>query len=103
MTTQVNALHKFFYPNSIAVAGASGTTLRSFGTRYMAALIKFGFAGRLYAVNPAGGELNGSPIYRSVVDIPESVDLAVVTKPARFVPGILQACLRKQLGGAAGS
>jgi acyl-CoA synthetase (NDP forming) len=100
MATKDNALDKFFYPSSIAVAGASGTSLSSFGTRYLAALIKFGFTGRLYAVNPAGGELNGSPIYRSIVDIPDGVDLVVVTSPARFVPGVLQDSLKKGIGAA---
>jgi len=96
----MNGLKRFFHPESIAVVGAS-EALTSYGTRYIQALIDFGFEGRrIYAVNHSGNEVLGRKIYRSVPDIPESVDLVCVCVGARFVPDILRDCLKKGVKAA---
>ena len=84
----------FFYPRSVAVIGVSADE-NAFGTRYLRALLKFGFNGKLYPVNPRGGSLLGLTVYPSMGDIPDSVDLAVISVPGRAVPGILESCLTK--------
>jgi len=96
----MNELNRFFRPDSIAVVGAS-EQLTSYGTRYIQALIDFGFEGRkIYAVNHSGNEVLGRTIYRSVLDIPEDVDLACICVGARFVPDILRDCLKKGVKAA---
>jgi acetyltransferase len=58
-------------------------------------LTEFGFQGIIYQVGPKGGAFAGRRIYKSVLDIPDHVDLAVILTPARTVPGILEECGQK--------
>jgi len=73
-----------FYPRSIAFVGASGT-LGKWGYRLFCNVTAGGFKGPIYLVNPKGGEIAGRPVFKSVVEIPGPVDLAVVTIPAAKV------------------
>jgi len=95
----MNGLERFFHPASIAVVGAS-EALTSYGTRYIQALLDFGFQGKIYAVNHSGDEVLGYKIYRSVLDLPETADLACVCVSARFVPDTLRDCLKKSVKAA---
>ena len=70
-----------FYPKSIAMVGASAQ-LGKWGHFLMINTIRGGFKGRLYPVNPKGGTIIGKNVYRSVAEIPDEIDLAVVTIPA---------------------
>lgn len=58
-------------------------------------LVNFGFDGVVYAVGPKGGSFATRRIYKSIVDIPGKVDLAVILVPARFVPDVLEDCGKK--------
>ncbi len=95
----MNELNTFFHPESVAVVGAS-EVLTAYGTRYIQALLDFGFEGRIHAVNHNGNEVLGYKIHRSVLDIPESVDLACICVGARFVPSALRDCLKKGVKAA---
>ncbi len=95
----MNSLHRFFYPESIAVVGAS-EALSSFGARYVQALLDVGYNGNIYAVNHSGNEVLGRKIYRSILDVPEKIGLVCVCVSARFVPGILDECTKKGVKAA---
>jgi acetate---CoA ligase (ADP-forming) len=95
----MNKLEKFFHPDSIAVIGAS-EVLGSFGTRYIQALHDFGYKGKIYPVNRNGNAVLGHTIHRSVLDIPDTIDLACICVSARFVPDILKDCLKKGIKAA---
>jgi acetate---CoA ligase (ADP-forming) len=96
----MNELKRFFYPDSVAVVGAS-EALTAYGTRYIQALLDIGFDGKkIYAVNRSGDEVLGYKIYRSVHDIPDYVDLACICVGARFVPDTLRDCLKKGVKAA---
>ncbi|MGE5663485.1 MAG: acetate--CoA ligase family protein [Deltaproteobacteria bacterium] len=69
-----------FRPDSVAVVGASRNPGKV-GYGVFANLVGAGFPGRLYAVNPAGGEVLGRPILRSLDEIPGPVDLGVLVVP----------------------
>jgi acyl-CoA synthetase (NDP forming) len=99
MANTSNDLDGFFSPRSIAIIGAS-EALNSFGTRYLQSLLTFGYKGRLYAVNYKGEQVLGFKIYPTVLDIPDSIDLAIICVSARFVPAILQDCLEKGVRSA---
>ncbi len=90
---------QFFNPKSVAVIGVSADP-GAFGTLYLSALLNFGFNGKLYPVNPRGGSLLGLTVYPGLGDIPDSVDLAVISVPGRAVPGILENCLTKGIRAA---
>ena len=90
-----NIIEYFFKPESMAIVGAS-ESLKSYGARYIQAQLDFGYKGRLYAVNHNGDEVLGFRIYRSVLDIPDDIELAFICAPARFTPGILRDCVKKK-------
>ncbi|MFO7964651.1 MAG: CoA-binding protein [Desulfobacterales bacterium] len=81
------SLHPFFNPDGIAVIGARSTP--GFGYMLPANLKENGWGDRTFLVNPNGGRLHGMPVYTSVHDIYDLVDLAVVIVPAPAVPEVL--------------
>jgi len=86
-------LEYMFRPRSVALAGASTDPLRWFINEfYIEPLLKMGFPGKVYAVNPKGGEVMGLPVYRSLRDIPGPVDHVVSCVPAHETPHLLEDC-----------
>ncbi|MFI1991518.1 GNAT family N-acetyltransferase [Actinoplanes sp. NPDC020271] len=83
------SLHPLLAPDSVAVIGA-GQRHGGAGHEVLRALRDYGFTGRLYAINPSGRPVCGMPAVRSVADLPEPVDLAVVAVRADLVPGVLK-------------
>lgn len=87
-----NVLDQIFSPRSVALIGVSTRT--GPGTyNVLERMIECGFGGRIYPVNPRGGELLGLPVYRSVLDIPEVVDLAVISTPRTAVLDVVKDCV----------
>lgn len=82
------ALHRFFHPRSIAFVGASAT-FGKWGYILPTLTRAGGYAGGIRLVNPKGGEMLGRPVYPTITDVPEPVDLAVVTVPAARVPDLI--------------
>jgi len=66
---------------SIAIIGASADPLR-IGGRPIANLIRLGFEGPIYPVNPNRSEIQGLRAFPSVADLPETPDVAIVVVPA---------------------
>jgi acetate---CoA ligase (ADP-forming) len=99
MKKNMQQLDFFFKPGSIAIIGASDVAA-TFGTRYLQALMDIGFKGRLYAVNYKGDETLGLKIYRSVLELPDTPELACICVSAKYAPDILRDCLRKGVKAA---
>ena len=81
-------LESFFHPNGTAIIGridgAATVTAGELHDRYDR------FGTRWYLVNPRGGTVAGDiPVYKSVADIPEAVELAVVNVAPAIVPGLI--------------
>ncbi|RDD53749.1 MAG: CoA-binding protein [Candidatus Korarchaeota archaeon NZ13-K] len=92
-------LKGFFEPSSIAVVGASRTPGK-IGYEILRVLVENRrsgvYKGDLYAVNPRSDEMIlGVPTYRSVLEIPESPELAVVVTPAPQTPQVVEECGEK--------
>ena len=87
-------MRNIFYPNSVAVIGVS-LSADNLGLGIVYNLTQFGFQGIIYEVGPKGGAFAGRRIYKSVLDIPDPVDLAVILTPARTVADILDECGQK--------
>ena len=83
------ALGKLFAPRSIAFIGASGQ-LGKWGHMLFTNVLRNGYEGEVYLVNPGRDEIAGRKTYKSVVDIPGPVDLAVVTVPAAKVCDLIR-------------
>ncbi|WP_316897555.1 acetate--CoA ligase alpha subunit [Pseudodesulfovibrio indicus] len=88
MTAKDN-LHAFFYPDTVAVIGASATPGKV-GHTIVTNMLEAGFTGRLLPVNPKGGEIEGLPVTTSVADLPRGLDLAVISVPPKFVVGAIE-------------
>ncbi|MFX0107790.1 MAG: acetate--CoA ligase alpha subunit, partial [Candidatus Hodarchaeota archaeon] len=58
-------------------------------------MIESGFEGKVYPINPKGGEILGLKVYRSISEIPGDVDVAVIVIPAKFVRPIIEDCGKK--------
>ena len=93
-------LKTLFHPRSVALIGASTEQTKLSG-RPLRFFREFGYAGRVYPVNPKYAEIAGLPCFASLADIPGEVDLAVITLPASAVPGALAACGAKGVRAAA--
>ena len=79
---------ELFHPGSVAVVGASRNP-EKVGYGVFANLVQAGFRGKIYGVNPGGGELFGHPLYPSIDAIPGPVDLGVfVVAPNAILEGI---------------
>jgi acetate---CoA ligase (ADP-forming) len=87
-------MHSIFNPRSVAVVGVSPNP-DNLGRNIILNLIDFEYDGIVYAVGPKGGTIATSRIYKSVIEIPDHVDLAVILVPARFVPEVLEECGQK--------
>ncbi len=87
-------LRRFFRPASVALVGAT-EDLSKFGGRCLRLLLDFGFAGRVYPVNPKYARLAGLDCFPSIEVLPEAPDhVGVVVPPAAVLP-TLQACARR--------
>lgn len=92
-------LGKLFRPRSIAIVGASpsvGTPRNSLVKN----LVKHGFEGNVYPVTPSHSEIEGFKAYKSVGELPEVPDVALVITPAHTVPGIIAECGEKGIRNA---
>lgn len=86
-------LEKMFYPESVAVIGASKEKGKV-GRAVLDNLIN-GFEGHIYPINPKADEIEGLKCYKSVLDVPGEIDLAVIVIPAKLVPGSVRECGEK--------
>ncbi|MDX3907054.1 MAG: acetate--CoA ligase family protein [Pigmentiphaga sp.] len=86
-----DSLDPLFAPASIAVLGASADPLK-IGGRPIKFLKAHGYAGSIYPVNPKGGDIQGLPALRSVDELPEGVDHAILALPAPAVLSAARAC-----------
>jgi acetate---CoA ligase (ADP-forming) len=94
-----------FRPGQVAVVGASRTPGK-LGHSVLRNLINGGYPGRVFAVNPAGAEVEGQPGFQAIRDIKERVDCAFLAIPAAAIPGAVRECadagVRVAILGAAG-
>jgi acyl-CoA synthetase (NDP forming) len=87
-------LYPIANPRSIAFFGASNN-ISSMGTNQLMSLKALGFEGHIYPVHPKEEEVQNLKAYRSVLELPETPDLAVLVLPTEIVPGTLDECGRK--------
>ena len=89
-------MHKFMNPSSIALLGTPRKTgLGAFNNAEM--MLRYGFKGRIYPVNPAGGEVLGLKMYTAVSEIPETVDLAIISVGRDRVMAAFEDCIRSRI------
>ena len=88
----------FLSPKSIAVIGASDKQ-GSVG-RAITSNIMNGYKGTVYPISPTRETVFDQKAYKSVLDVPGSIDLAVVITKNTIVPVVLEECGKKKIKGA---
>ena len=78
-------------PKSVAVIGASHEPSK-IGHQILDNLINGGFNGKIYPINPKGGEILGKKVLSSISEIKEDIDMAVVVIPAPYIAASLKEC-----------
>ena len=85
-------------PRSVAVVGASPRE-GSIGYQILDNLLRHGFQGAVYPIHPTASSVHSIRAYRSVADVPEAVDLAVLVVPARHVTQVARECAESGVRG----
>jgi acetate---CoA ligase (ADP-forming) len=85
------SIRPFFRPNAVAIAGASRDS-SSIGYRILDELLRAGFTGPVYAVNPNAPEVHSIKAYVSVRDVPAPLDLVIIAVPRDAVPAVVDDC-----------
>jgi len=88
--TEIN-LDRLFNPESLAMIGASDTPGK-WGFIILMNILKGGFRGRFYPVNPKRESILGVPCYPCIADVPGPVDAVLITTPAHLVSGLIDEC-----------
>ena len=99
MSSITEQLEPILKPKSIAILGASDRPGK-WGYVMVERPLNTGFDGTIYPVNPNKKDVLGLPSYRSVIDIPNEIDLAVIVAPATTTPRLMQECVAKGVKGA---
>jgi acyl-CoA synthetase (NDP forming) len=94
--------HSLFAADSVAVIGARDTpgTWGADAMRSVLAPTKAGIKRRVYAVNPNARAVMGLSSYKTILDVPETVELAIIVVPAGVVPSVLRQCVQKKVRAA---
>lgn len=93
-SAEKSPLYPFLNPKSIAFYGASNS-FSAMGTTQFRNIYELGFEGDLYPIHPKLDQVQGRKAYKSVLDLPEVPDLAVMVLPTRVVPEVMEECGRK--------
>ncbi|HEC88304.1 MAG TPA: CoA-binding protein [Thermoplasmata archaeon] len=87
-------MKELFEPNSIAIIGASKNP-EKIGYKVVENIVAGGYRGKIYPINPRGGELLGLKVYSSIEEVEDNVDLAIITIPAKIVYDAIKKCGEK--------
>lgn len=91
-------MEAIFNPRSVAVVGASDNP-EKLGSHVMKSLTQGGYPGKIFPINPGKDEILGIKTYRSLLHVPEEVDLSIIVLPAEQVPKTIKECKEKGIHG----
>ena len=92
-----DALRVAFAPRSVAIAGVSASNAGwGGGQSFLRGIRNLDRLERVYCVNPKGGELDdGTPLYRSLAEIPGELDYVISSVPASAILGLIDDAVAK--------
>ena len=93
--SEARSIRRLLHPASVAVVGASNDPGK-IGSAVFQALLRAGFTGPLYPVNPEARSVHGVRAYPTLADVPDSIDLVVVAVPAGAVPGVVEQAAQRR-------
>jgi len=94
MTHEGPDVRRLFRPRAVAVIGASHNE-QKIGYKILSNIVSGGYEGRIYPVNPKGGEIMGIPVVTSMDDVEEGVDLVCTCVPARYAHDAVESAGRR--------
>lgn len=89
-----NKLKPLFYPESIAVIGASNKDGK-LGFNIFKNLKDQGYQGKVYPINPKAKFIQGVESYSSILDVQDEIDVAIIIIPAKYTPQAVKECCQK--------
>jgi acyl-CoA synthetase (NDP forming)/GNAT superfamily N-acetyltransferase len=95
---EAQSIRRLLTPGSVAVIGASEERF-GVGRAVLANLLGYGFVGKVHVVHPTAPQVAGVAAYRSVLDLADPVDLAIVALPAGSVVDVVEQCAAKGVRG----
>ena len=87
----MNSLSPLWSATSIAIIGATERE-GAMGRLPIDYLLRFGYQGKIFPINPKGGNIRGLTAYTNIKDVPTKVELALVMVPANSVKNAVQDC-----------
>ena len=90
-------LNRLFYPESVAVVGASPNKAKAWntGNSYIAGLIEQNYRGKIYPVHPKAETCMGFKSFPSITAIPDDIDLAIFSIPSAAAVNMMKECVAK--------
>jgi acyl-CoA synthetase (NDP forming) len=88
---ELDILNALLKPKSVAVIGASAHPGK-IGHTVLDNIIKSGYLGKVYPINPGENEILGLKCYPSILDVGQPIDSAIITIPAQFVLKVVEEC-----------
>ena len=96
ITSHDEKIRYLFEPRSIAIVGASADKGK-IGHSVIFNVIRSGYEGKIFPINPKGGEIEGVKAYKSILDVNEEIDVAVLTIPAKLAVESVKECAAKRV------
>jgi acyl-CoA synthetase (NDP forming) len=95
---EIFSFQRLLRPRSVAIVGASANP-NALGARVLANLERAKYSGDIHLINHKRDEINGRPCLKSIDDLTEWVDCAVLAIPRVAVLECVRACARRGVGG----
>lgn len=93
------SLTPFFKPRGVVVIGAS-TLPEKLGYGVARNLIASGYKGAIHFVSQKKGQLFEHPLYMSLSEVPDPVDLAILIVPTQSTPQTVEDCAKRGIKAA---
>ena len=83
-----------FEPRTVAIIGASHNP-EKIGYKITENIVLGGYTGKVYPVNPKGGEILGLPVCKALEEINDDIDMAIIAVPGKYVFDTVKSCAKK--------
>ena len=87
-------LEPLFNPKNIAIIGASHHEGK-IGHTVVKNIVNSGYKGRIYPINPKGGEILGNKVYKNISEVEGKIDLSIIVVPARIAVDVMDEVAKK--------
>ncbi len=87
-------MEELFNPKNVAIVGASHNPDK-IGHIVVKNIVESGYKGKIYPINPKGGKILGLKVYKSILEVEEKIDLAIIAVPAKIAVEIIEDVAKK--------